>query len=507
MNKLFSFSRSKLWLLGWLLLASLAKGQGSEEYGSGLKLNLNENGSKYVRFIIWNQIWARASEMNPGSMVNGQPVSWHYDLGIRRARMLAYAQINPRFLILTHYGINNQTFNTGGVPGGGITGNGGDFTAGKKPGIFFHDVWNEYAIIPSVNLRTQEANATTLFVGTGLHYWHGVSRMTSASTLNFMAIDAPIFNWFTIELADQFARYFGMYAKGKIANKVDYRFHVSKPFLTNTPLPRAADQSPLVGRAVDNNTGSNAWITAGYVMYQFWDAESNVLPFTVGTYLGTKRVLNIGAGFQRMPNATKHWAYRETTGDTIAVSNDAHILGLDVFLDTPLGPDKAALTLYSVLYDHQWGPNYYRTVGIMNQAVRDPGYSGMVNINGFGNARPLLGTGQIWYTQVGYLLPRRFLRKQQDMASPNNDEKIVNHYPNTLRKEDRLQLFGAYTLYNLEFVGGPVHAFDVGANYYISGHHAKVTLQYSARPHMPMGAERPQQGFRGEFILQTQIFL
>ena len=65
-----------------------------------------------------------------------------------------------------------------------------------------HDAWTEYAIIPS-----------KLHIGTGLHYWNGVSRMASASTLNFMTLDAPIHNWFNIEATDQFARQLGIYAK------------------------------------------------------------------------------------------------------------------------------------------------------------------------------------------------------------------------------------------------------------------------------------------------------
>lgn len=494
-------------LLMALVVSLTAHGQGSEEYGSGLKINIDQSGTKYVRFIIWNQIWTRAMELNPGSVVNGQPIDWHYDLGIRRARMLAYAQINHRFLILTHFGINNQTFINGGAPMGGMTGNGGTFTSGKKPGIFFHDVWNEYAVIPSVNPETKKPNKNSLYIGTGLHYWHGVSRMTNASTLNFMAIDAPIFNWFTIEFADQFARYFGVYAKGKVFDRLDYRVHISRPFATNLDLPRA-NGLPVLNRAVDNNSGANSWIKSGYLMWQFWDKESNVLPFTVGTYVGTKKVFNIGAGFQNMPNTTKHFSLKGE--DTVVVSNAANVGGIDVFLDMPFGgATNQAVTVYSVLYNHNWGPNYYRTVGIMNEAsvVKDPNYTGPVSINGFGNTRPLLGTGQIWYTQVGYLLPKGTLAKKRSTDTAPNGQPIINHYPNTKASIDRIQVFGAYTLHNLERIGNPVHSFDVGFNYFLAGHHAKITFQYSARPHVPDGNGNKQEGFKSEFIVQTQVFL
>ena len=84
--------------------------------------------------------------------------------------------------------------------------------------------------------------------------------MTSASTLNFLAVDAPIFNWLLIENSDQFARLFGIYAKGKLG-KLEYRLNYSKPFVTNVLLPTSGTalsgtvvvQNGLPNVAVDNN--------------------------------------------------------------------------------------------------------------------------------------------------------------------------------------------------------------------------------------------------------------
>jgi hypothetical protein len=50
--------------------------------------------------------------------------------------------------------------------------------------------------------------------------------------------------------------------------------------------------------AVDNS-GNTKWSKAGYFEYQFLDQEANVLPYKVGSYLGTKKVFNIG-GFIRL---------------------------------------------------------------------------------------------------------------------------------------------------------------------------------------------------------------
>jgi hypothetical protein len=58
------------------------------------------------------------------------------------------------------------------------------------------------------------------------------------------------------------------------------------------------------------------WSKAGYVEYQFFDKEANFLPYKVGTYLGTKKMFNIGAGFYTAPKGTQtfcKWNYRRAS--------------------------------------------------------------------------------------------------------------------------------------------------------------------------------------------------
>mgnify|MGYP001762885987 FL=1 len=171
----------KVTIIAGLLFASLAGyAQGSTDYGSGLKFNLNEDGSKYMRMIAWSQVWARSTEMNPGTMINGEAASTSTDIGLRRLRMLFYAQVSKRYMIVTHFGINNQTFTNGGAVSS--TGTGG-YGAGKKPGMFFHDAWNEYAVVlPEADKKF------SLSMGAGLHYYMGLSRMTMSSTLNYLSL-------------------------------------------------------------------------------------------------------------------------------------------------------------------------------------------------------------------------------------------------------------------------------------------------------------------------------
>jgi len=466
--------RSKLRaaLFGLLTVPLLALGQGSEIYGPGLKLKPNPEKDAFVRLIFWNQIWARSIENNPGTLVNGEAADQTMDVGIRRARFLAFAQVHPRYRIVFHAGINNQTFNTGGAPMGGVTGNGGTYTSGKKPGLFVHDAWNEYDVIAPGKREDGSAKPFSLTLGAGLHYFNGVSRMSSASTLNFLAVDAPIFNWYAIELGDQFARQFGLFAKGK-AGKLDYRLAVNKPFATGITAPLGSEAV-----AVDNNGKSNAAF-AGYLMWQFLEQESNVLPFTVGTYLGTKKVFNIGAGFYNQADGTRS---RVIIGnDTITQKHDINLFGVDVFADLPFGGDKKmAVTAYSALYINDFGPNYFRTVGIMNEGTLDNNYPGRLSSVGAGNSRPLMGTGNIWYTQAGVLLPKG------------------------ISKVMRLQPFVAYTMKDLDYLNESMGFVDAGFNLLFDGHHAKLTFQYSGRPMVENGRST---GTLGEYILQAQIYL
>lgn len=455
-------------IAGLILFSWAGFAQGSPDYGGGLKFNLDSTGTKYMRAIIWDQIWFRSTEMNPGTMINGESASNSTDIGNRRLRILLYAQISKRYMILTHFGINNQTFTNGGAAG--TSGTGG-YGQGKKPGMFFHDAWNEYAVVlPS------ETSKFSLSIGGGLHYYMGLSRMTMSSTLNYLMADAPIFNWPLIENSDQFARQMGIFAKGKYGH-FEYRVSVNKPFATNTNVLESNTSGFIQPQGVAfDNSGNTKWSKAGYFEYQFFDVESNLLPYKVGTYLGTKKVFNVGAGFYTAPDAT-----RSRNADGLADKHDIKLFSGDVFLDMPIGSKKGALTVYSVFYDYDFGPNYLRNLGIMNVGSADPSFTGARAIAGAGNLQPTMGTGTIWYTQAGFLIP-------DASAKP----KV------------RIQPFGAYTYKNFEALDKSSSQYDVGANWFIDGHHAKITTQYSTRP---VYTTPNSSSLKGEFLLQLQVYL
>lgn len=444
----------------FLCVGMAAHSQNAPEYGDGLKINIDGKKEKYIRFMLWNQIWVRQIDNNPGTVINDVPKGSTFDVGARRLRLLTYAQLSPRFIMMAHLGINNQTFINGGAAG--TSGTGG-YGAGKKPGIFFHDFTSEYAIVPA-----RAGKTFSLSLGAGLHSWMGLSRITMASTTNFLTVDSPVFTWPTVENSDQFTRMYGIYLKGK-ADRLEYRLSVNKPFATN--------MQPVVnGGAVDNN-GAGEPSVGGYAEWQFLDTEANTLPFKVGTYLGTKRVFNIGAGFYAQNDGTK-----SVSGDGKTHAHNIRLYSADVFADLPVGSRKMAVTAYSAFYHYDFGPDYIRYMGTMNLGSRDPHFSGMPSLAGVGNARPMIGTGNNVYVQSGLLLP-----------DWTGHDKV------------RLQPFAAWTFKALDALEKNGHYWDAGANLFIQQHHAKITLQYSARPDYTTPGHI--RGHRGEWVLQFQTFL
>ena len=52
----------KLLLVAGLLFSAYSFSQGSPDYGAGMKFNLNEDGSKYMRVIAWGQMWGQYND-------------------------------------------------------------------------------------------------------------------------------------------------------------------------------------------------------------------------------------------------------------------------------------------------------------------------------------------------------------------------------------------------------------------------------------------------------------
>ncbi|MEM6967690.1 MAG: porin [Bacteroidota bacterium] len=387
-----------------------------------LQLKLSEDGKKYVRFIMWHQLWLTTNNLS------GDAAKLQITPSIRRSRFLAFSQVSSKFLILTHFGLNSLT-------PGNLTSLGSN---GDAPQFFLHGAWGELKI------------SDKLYIGSGLHYWKGLTRLANQSTLNFMTLDQarPFSQWHSLGITDQFARHLGIYAKGQMGG-FDYRFAINAP--GQNPLNGGEnygmeDSSLSYTGAIamdENNDPTGMYILEGYFRYNFWDKESTKLPYQVGTYLGKKKVFGIGTGFFLHPNGM----YNESTGEHSGVTH----LAVDAFLEYPTANGNM-LHAYASLINFDYGENYVSRWA---------------------------GTGTNVYGQFGYFI--KHAKSMPYIAFQN----------------------GSYDGYD-----DPIQSLDVGINHYINGHHCKVTLEY----HRIMGDVREaqiatQDDALTQLRLQLHVFL
>ena len=384
----------KLLLLVFISIISIsnANAQGSPDYKGGMKIKLNDDGSKYFRIITWAQ-----GQVNYNFDAADDVSNLSYKL--KRARVLMFSQITDKFMIVTHIGLNNLTADNLSP-------------LGKESAsqIFLHAAWAQYKV------------AENHTIGTGLHYFNGISRLNNQSTLNMLTLDNNRQSWSTIGLSDQFARHLGVFAKGKFG-RLQYRVAINDA-ITNGLDNRTdslTDQAIYGGKRLlgSKEAGFNY---AGYFEYNFLDQESNFLPYKVGTYLGSKRVFNVGAGFFYHPSGSVIYDNTEST----FVGQDVKIFAIDTYYEAPLLGNNDAITAYATFQNNDYGTNYMYSV---------------------------YGTGNMIYSHVGYLFGG-------DVAKP------------------RFQPYVSYALNTYDKVDDNKNILGVGTNIYFSGHNSKLSIEY-----------------------------
>jgi hypothetical protein len=259
-----------------------------------------------------------------------------------------------------------------------------------------------------------------------------------------LALDNNRQSWATIGLSDQFARHMGIYMKGKFS-KLQYRISLNESLTSSldalaTPTETQATyngRALLGGKAAGKNF-------SGYFDYQFMEEESNFLPYKVGTYLGSKRILNVGTGFFVQPNGSVI-----TGPEGTLIGQDVVIFSVDGFYDAPVGSRNASLTAYAQFQSADYGLNYT-----------------------FGSTYE---TGNMFYTQLGYTIP-------------GATEKV------------RYQPYVTYNNRNIDTLGDNATRMGLGGNIFLTGHHSKLTLEY-ARAKYAAGDSK------NTFTLQAMIYL
>jgi len=400
----------------WILIFSATGTAISQTIKDG-KLFINDSGDQYLKLSFVSQFWARTGNYNPGTTIFGNAKKGGTDLGIRRFRLQLFGQLSEKVFFYSQFGINN--FNSIGE---------------RKPSFFVHDIYTEYEMIK-----------TKLSVGIGLSGWSGLARFSSPSTSTIMGLDAPLFQQATNDVTDQFLRKLGVFAKGKF-NKLDYRVSITQPF--------AFQKSPIYTSIVTKNSNFSSrpphFQFNGYFQYQFLDQESNLTPYTTGTYHGKRSIFNIGGGIVFQKNAMNHLS---PSLDTVYTNMLQY--GLDVFWDAPLASNGASISWYSNITHLNFGPGYIRNLGVMNPAN---GSADLTVINGGGYAYPMYGTGNVFYTQIGY------------------------KFKDNLLGNSTLMPYASCQIGNYKRLPELMVHYSLGINYLLNYHKSKLTLAYENRP-------------------------
>lgn len=395
------------------------------------------NGSR-LRITFLNQVWLMGVHNNPGTIVSGQREEYTAALALRRTRMQIFGNLSPRTFIYFQFGQNNVSA--------------ASLNAGTSRVIpFIHDAVCEYMVSPRLKL------------GGGLTIINGLSRFSQPSIGSIMTTDVPVFLQSTIDQTDQFNRRLSVYARGQVG-RLDYRVGMANPFHGRSTIPgRYAEFSPM----------GNTWEQDLYLAFNFLDMEPNVTPYMAGTYLGKKRVWNIGFGLRHENRAM--WRLRNpgsSTPDT--VYEPLLHLGLETYLDKPVGQRGAAISAFAGVYHLDYGSGYVRFNGLVNPASNGPQ---------FGNGYAMYATGDYAYAQLGYLLPHA--------------EGATMWLP-----------YVSATLENARRSTGTVGVYNAGVSYLINGHSAKLSLDLSNRPVYKTRADGQLEptARRMQAVLQYQLF-
>ena len=395
-----------------------------------LKINLNEDGSRFFQANFLNQTWLRWDQSNPGTTVMARPADNTFDIGLRRTRIQMYGQITDRAFIYFQFGQNNFNF---------LAQNSGN----RKVAAFFHDALGEY--------RVTKSNALKL--GAGLTIANGLSRFTQPSVSSIMTMDVPVFAQATVDQTDQFDRKLSVFARGQIG-KLDYRVVLSDPFPITT---NGAAQPPISQNATFAQQGHTKQAQT-YLQWQFLEKEGHTTPYMTGTYLGKKKIFNIAAGAIYQPDAMWHLT---AAGDT--AFKPLFLASGEAYLDMPLNTAKGtAISAYAGYFHTDYGPNYLRYNGLMNPANGTTATNTIGGAGGtFGNAYPMFGTGSVIYAQAGYLFPANMLGEGRGTLMPYASWTHADY--------DRLE-------------GNSTDVMNLGLNWLLDGHRSKLTLDYQNRP-------------------------
>lgn len=348
-------------VLSMLGLYSKVEAQKKNDFNNPMLTHyLNNERTRYISLSGYAELWARYTQLNPGSRINNQAKSDVSDLSLRRVRVKMTYKPTEKLMFVLQGGTTNVNMNA--------------------KGSNYFDLLDAYA---------EYGFSDKIAFGAGRSTWRGLSRFTTGP-LNTLLFDLPAYATSNAGATDYTVRELSAYIKGQLG-RFDYRLVLADPYTMAT-----ADPKVNVATFSKNAPGKDF---SGYFRYAFLDKENISTPFNSGTYAGKKNVLSLGAGFDYIHNAMWHQDLDKNT-----INDDMKNFAVDLFYDAPLNKEKGtSISAYGMAMHNDYGPNYIRYVGTNNPATSvDPK---LATLNGAGNSMPVIGTGNTYYLQVGGTLP------------------------------------------------------------------------------------------------------
>lgn len=399
----------------------------------GIKINFTEDGKNFAKIGLGTQIWARYSEFNSETSTKdipfGDSKESDFDISLRRTFFSFYSKFD-KFTFFSMIGVGSQNR---------------DVSLNNKTGasFFLYDTWGSYKLVDE-----------HLTMGMGLNMYSGLSRYTSATSGSSLSADVPFVACPDLTTNSQGARHMGIFATGKFGI-FDYRLTLATPFVKNGIPTNTAGIDPKMN--VSYELATDKLGLKGYFTAQLWDKESNELPFKASTYIGKKKVLNFGIGFDYQPESTIVFE----TIDKFKINDKLH-LAADVFMDLPLS-NGGAITFYTGVFKFDYGKNYLLSYGIMDK------YKQL--------GEPQQGTGYAINTQIAYVIPSK------------SNIKIQPYYVFDYKDYEALNDLALH--------------HNMGVNFFMAGHKAKFGLEYQLRPYFADG--KNFDSYKGTGILKMSF--
>ncbi|WP_029283351.1 hypothetical protein [Pedobacter sp. R20-19] len=343
-----------------------------ERQNKPLVAYLNEDKTHFIKFSGYAQLWARYTELNPGSKVNESLRKSTADLSLRRLRMKMVVNLIDHFTLIFQGGTTNLTY-----------------LDDSESSFDLLDAFGEYKF------------SEKLSIGAGRSNWKGLTRFASGPTSTLL-YDVPFLDLGNVNRTDLTLRNLNIFAKGQLG-RLDYRIILAKPYIS-------APTKPIQQISGFNNLSVKPNLSA-YLKWQFFEQESNAGSTAVGSYLGKKKVLALGIGAEFQKDLMWHMAGADT------ILNDMKLYSADVFYDTPINVQKGtSLNIYAAVFYHDYGPGYVRNLGINNMANGLD--ASTASFNGSGNAYPVVGTGNSFIFQTGFSMPYFNQQKKKARLMP-----------------------------------------------------------------------------------------